>query len=82
MKIVNKLIPITDKVENAERMGQKFSSFSEDEQTMIKMANGILQKILSMIYAAIKNDPVFLKFMYIIMYSYSYLLIGQSNVCC
>ena len=59
LKIVNKLIPITEKVENAEKLGQKFSSFSEDEQTMIKMANEILQRILQIIFSAIKNDPVY-----------------------
>jgi len=59
LKIVNKLIPITEKVENAEKMGQKFSSFSDDEQTMIKMANEILQRILQIIFSAIKNDPVY-----------------------
>ena len=57
LKIVNKLISITEKVENAEKLGQKFSSFSEDEQQMIRMSNDILQRILQIIYSAIKNNP-------------------------
>ena len=79
---MNKLIPITEKVENAEKMGQKFSSFSDDEQTMIKMANEILQRILQIIFSAIKNDPVLYS---IIKYKILISLmttIGQSNVCC
>lgn len=68
MKIINKLIPITEKVENAEKLGQKLSSFSEDDQAMITMANEILQRILQIVFSAIKNDSVwtsmFLHYLY------------------
>ena len=82
MKIVNKLIPITEKVENAERLGQKFSSFSEDNQAMITMANEILQRILQIIFSAIKNDSVQYKHFSIIYIILTITITGKSNVCC